>query len=366
MAVRRDAPALDFLVRRDDIRQCRVAERPAPEPGPGEALLAVERFALTSNNVSYALAGDLLGYWGFFPPAEAAEGWGRIPAMGFGRVLSSRTSGVAEGERFFGFYPMATHLVVRPAPGRGRFVDAAPHRAGQPAAYVSYVRTSDDPFYAAEREDHELLLRGLFLTSFLIDDLLRESDFFGARAVLLTSASSKTAIALAFLLSERTGALVVGLTSERNAAFVEGLECYDQVVRYEELPSLASDVAAVVVDMAGDAELTRAIHRHFGDSLRYDCTVGATHWQRAGPPGEVPGPAPAFFFAPERLEKRAAEWGAGELERRMAEAYRRFLAFTDSWLRIVRRSGADALERCYREALEGRADPAEGRIVSLW
>ena len=30
---------MDFLVRRDDLRQCRFDEMPVPEPGPGEALL---------------------------------------------------------------------------------------------------------------------------------------------------------------------------------------------------------------------------------------------------------------------------------------------------------------------------------------
>ena len=43
-----------------------------------EVLLRVDRLALTANNISYASAGDSIGYWRFFP---AEEGWGHIPAM---------------------------------------------------------------------------------------------------------------------------------------------------------------------------------------------------------------------------------------------------------------------------------------------
>jgi hypothetical protein len=30
-------------------------------------LVAIERYALTANNVSYALSGEQIGYWKFFP-----------------------------------------------------------------------------------------------------------------------------------------------------------------------------------------------------------------------------------------------------------------------------------------------------------
>ncbi|MBJ7461973.1 MAG: DUF2855 family protein, partial [Ilumatobacteraceae bacterium] len=45
-------------------------------PAPGQVVMHIERFALTSNNISYALGGDFLDYWGFYP---AEEGWGRLP-----------------------------------------------------------------------------------------------------------------------------------------------------------------------------------------------------------------------------------------------------------------------------------------------
>ena len=50
-----------------------------------------------------------------------------------------------------------------------------------------------------KREDQDLLLRGLFLTSWLVDDFMFDNDHFGADEYVITCASSKTSIALAFV-----------------------------------------------------------------------------------------------------------------------------------------------------------------------
>jgi NADPH:quinone reductase-like Zn-dependent oxidoreductase len=355
---------LDFLVKRDDWSRTRFAEAPLPELGPGRVLFRVDRFALTANNVTYAVAGDLLGYWRFFP---CEEGWGRIPAMGFGDVVRSTHPAVREGTRCFGFYPMSRHLVIQPAAvSSSQIVDGAPHRAGLAPAYAQYLPTGGDALYAEAREDVLLLLRGLFMTSFLADDFLAERDFFGARSVLVSSASSKTSIALAFQLAGGGRARAVGLTSERNRAFVEGLGCYDRVLAYEELTALPADEPAVYVDMAGDAGVREAVHRHFGDRLRYDCTIGATHWSAPGSAGELPGPKPEFFFAPAQIAKRTREWGPQGLSERLGAAWTRFAQASDGWLRVVRGYGREAVAQTYAETLAGRASPAEGHVLSLW
>ena len=74
-------------VRKDQWSNTRVVTEPLPtDLSQNEVLLKVDSFALTANNISYAGAGDLLGYWGFFP---GEEGWGRIPAMGWAEVIAS-------------------------------------------------------------------------------------------------------------------------------------------------------------------------------------------------------------------------------------------------------------------------------------
>src|SRR5262245_13717373 len=215
----REAPmhdAVDFLVRRDDLRTTRFAA-PAPDrldPADGQVLLRVDEFAFTANNITYAAAGDLLSYWNFFP---TEPGWGRVPVWGFADAVASRCAGVREGARFYGYYPMSTHLAVEPVKvSDAGFVDGAAHRAAMAPVYNQYRAAIADP--GAGGEEAQMLLQPLFITAFLIDDYLADHGFFGARRVVLSSASSKTAFGLAHQLAERNGIEVVGLTSPRNAA----------------------------------------------------------------------------------------------------------------------------------------------------
>lgn len=355
----------DFLVERADWRRTRVLEpSPVPAPGPGQVLLRVDRFALTANNVSYALTGAMLGYWTFFP---ADEGWGRIPVMGFGDVVASRSDDVHQGERVFGFFPMATHLLIDAGDAdAARFADVAPHRLETAPVYRQYLRTTTDPLYDAAREDQLLLLRGLFLTSFLVDDFLGDNDAFGARTFVISSASSKTAIALAAQLSRHRRGQVIGLTSARNAAFVRRLPYYDRVVEYDAIETLPADEPVVFVDHSGDRAVVDTLHRHVGDNLRHSAIVGATHWEGRRPSRELPGAPPTFFFAPAQVEKRTHEWGAAGLQQRVGDAWHAFLASTDGWLEVVRGHGPATVERVWHEVLEGRARPEQGHVLSMW
>lgn len=358
--------ALDFLVNRDDLRQCKCV--PAGEPDaielqPGQVLLGVDKFGFTSNNITYAAFGEAMNYWAFFP---APDGWGRIPVWGYGDVIRSATDALGEGERIFGYLPMSTHLLVQPdGVTETGFMDGSPHRSALPAAYQQYTRV--DAGADPKHEDHQAILQPLFMTSFLIEDFLSDKEMFGAKQVVLASASSKTALGVAFLLSKNRPAdcAVIGLTSSGNVSFCERVGYYDRVVPYGELASLPREVTTVFVDMAGDGKLLESVHEHFGGSLKYSCIVGATHWEDRSAPGNLSGPAPEFFFAPTQLAKRREEWGAEEFGRRYAEAREAFLPSTDEWMKIVHDSGPEAVERVYLEMLNGKVSPDIGQMLSL-
>lgn len=354
---------MDFLIARSDLHECRFEEAPAPEPLDGQALLRVERFGLTSNNITYAAFGEAMSYWGFFP---AAESWGRMPVWGFATVIASRADGLPEDTRIYGYLPPSSELVVEPdRVGPHGFTDASAHRAGLPAAYNSYARTDADPGYEPGREDQQMLLRPLFFTSWLIDDFLRESEMFGAATVILSSASSKTASGLAFLLSRDGGPEVLGLTSTRSAEYTRSIGVYDEVLTYEQLDSLPQG-RAVYVDMAGDAAVREAIHNHFAGDLAHSSVVGATHHDAmGGVPDSLPGPRPTFFFAPDRVVKRSSDWGRPGLEQRLAEAWRPYVEWTDGWLKVIHGEGPDAMREAYLDLLDGRIDPSSAHVLSL-
>ena len=354
----------DFLVNRDDLRQCRIDSGEEPQIGAGQALLRVDSFGLTANNITYAVMGEAMSYWDFFP---AAEGWGRVPMWGFAEVERSEAEDVDPGARLYGYLPPSSHLVVAPtgADERG-FVDGSPHRAALPPVYNRYLAAASDPFYRQRTEEMQMLLRPLFFTSFLIDDQLADEGLAGRGLVVFSSASSKTAIAAAFLLGQREGVELVGLTSPRSAEFVEGLGIYGRTVTYDAIESLGRG-PATFVDVAGDGEVRRTVHSHFGDALLHSMVVGASHWEElgAGGEGELPGPEPTFFFAPDRVVKRTEDWGGAELEARVAGAWHPFCDWVSGWLEVISGRGFDAVERAYLDVLEGRVAPKSAHVISL-
>jgi Protein of unknown function (DUF2855) len=353
----------DFLVKRDDLRSCRVTESDAIEVGPDQALLRVDSFGLTANNVTYAVMGEAMSYWDFFP---AEDGWGRVPVWGFAEVEQSEVEGVQVGARIYGYLPPSSHLLVAPKSVNAKgFADGSPHRAALPSAYHRYLVSGEDPFYRRDSEDIQMLLRPLFFTSFLIDDQLAEEELIERGPIVISSASSKTAIAAAFLLARRQGVELIGLTSARNVEFVDSLGIYARTVSYEEVASL-DQTPATYVDISGDGAVREAVHSHFGEELACSMAVGFTHWEQgAAGGGDLPGPTPTFFFAPSRVEKRSADWGQAGLEQRVAETWHPFCEWSAGKLEVIQRRGFDSVKDTYLEILEGQVDPRTAHVISL-
>lgn len=326
--------AQDFIVDRADLAQGELADAPAKSADPGTAVLRVERFALTANNITYGVAGDLIGYWQFFP---ALEGKDRIPVWGIGEVAESECDNVEVGQRYYGYFPMSHELQVTPdrVSPRG-FVDSAPHRASLPPVYNQYSRMTEEGGFDPRFDNHQIIYRPLFTTSFVLDDYLADNGDFGADTVIVGSASSKTGFGLAFLLSEAGRTRVIGLTSSGNRAFVEGLGIYDEVVTYDDVSAMDAGQKAAYVDMAGNREVLSQVHRHFGDNLALSCGVGITHHDARGgeAPGDLPGAKPTMFFAPDQITKRNEEWGPGSFQEKLAAATKRFFERVDDWVTI--------------------------------
>jgi hypothetical protein len=353
----------DFVVRRADVRDHRTEPAdPAVIDAPladGELVLRVAALALTSNTLTYAVTGDALGYWQFYP---AADGWGRIPAWGFAEVVASAHPGVAAGDRVFGYVPMSTHTRMRADRVRAdSLVDATPHRRPLPAAYNFYRRTGRADAPLADDDFLLAALNPLFFTSFLIDDMLGELAWDTDGAIVVTSASSKTAFGTAFQLhARRPAARIVGLTSPRNRAFVERLAIYDAVLDYGQLAEL-TDAPVRVLDFAGNAQLSRQLAGALGDRLAHTLSIGLTHWTDVNPgklgAARTGGGRTQAFFAPDRIAQRSQLWGAAGLQARFADAWSRFLPFARNLLRIEVASGPDALAQRYAAVTAGELAP---------
>ncbi len=356
-----------MVVRPTAIDDVMIVESPRAELNVGEVRFRVDHFAFTANNVTYATTGSFLGYLDFFPVDTEALGiesdWRQIPAMGFGELVESAHPDVPANGRFFGFFPMSTEHVFQAGIKGPNLVDMGAHRANHAMPYRQFEQVGEGSRDRAT-EPSVALLRGLFFTSFLLEDFLFDNGFYGAETVVITSASSKTAIALGFCLTRR-GIPSIGITSAKHVEALEELECYDRVLSYEDLDSIPSHIPTVLVDFAGNGEVLGRLHALFGENLRYSCMVGGTHRQSNGRPAELVGPTPQFFFAPTQIGKRTQDWGAAEVQRRIRESFEEFTNFSKNWMQVVNNATDVDVLSAYHEVVSGTSSPMVGHMMTL-
>jgi hypothetical protein len=353
---------------RDDVTKTEIVSA-STEVGPGEILVKVDSYAMTANNITYAvfgkpsgLFGNDQGYWDFFAERDTP---GRLPVWGFATVLVSSVEGVGPGDRFYGYYPMASHAVLLPGnAGAGGFSDVTPRRTSLPPIYNQYNRMAALGDYRAEHHDYWPVFRPLFLTGWLIADQFEDEGDYGAEQVLVASASSKTAIGFAHAMKQRARRpQMVGLTSSANAKALSALGIYDSVLSYDDIDMLDGEMPSALVDMAGNGTVTRAVHRHFDDALVKSIIVGKSHWDASAEMGDLPGAPRDGFFAPGRSQKRLADWGGKGLAERLGAAWLGFMEVAPDIASIDKRAGAEAALAAYQEMLAGKADPKSGIII---
>lgn len=352
-------------VRRDDLTTASLVEVEQNKLPHGAVRLAVESFSVTSNNITYAVVGEQIGYWKFFP---APDGLGIVPMWGHAKVIESHCPEIQVGERVYGYLPMASHLDVVPGNvSASGFADMTDYRQPLPPIYNQYTRLSADPEHDPKREDERMIFGPLFKTGFLIDYFMRGEDWFGAECMILTSASSKTAMGLASCAMQNSpNVRRVGLTSAGNVEFVRNSGLYDEVLNYDEVGLLAA-LPSVSVDFAGNGSLLAKLHEHLGDSLKYSCLVGVTHIDdrrgRVGSTQGLPGPQPTMFFAPDHAVALFKQHGPQEAGAMMASAWRGFLDKVDGSVEIERHQGLGAARQTYLEMVGGKVDPAKGIVI---
>ncbi|MBW0145816.1 DUF2855 family protein [Sphingomicrobium clamense] len=353
-----------FEVRMDDLSRSRLIERALPALEDGAIRLAVERFAFTANNMTYAVAGDMLGYWQFFPASE--DGWGQIPVWATAKVVESACDDVAVGERFYGYFPPAEIANLVPGKVSERsLVDTAPHRQALPQLYNHYRRLPAEP--DAARDNVQILLAPLHMTSFCLWDVLKERDWHSADRILISSASSKTSLGLAYGLHQDDAApKTVGLTSPGNVDFVQGTGLYDEVLAYDDVDKL-DEAKSVLVDMAGMPLLVAALFARLGDRLVYRYNVGATHAPGADTAlsggGSGQSDAKEMFFAPRYILERVKLWGPAEYDRRSGDFVAKAAKATAGWMTIEERAGLPTLQDVYARFHDGSWPPDQGLVI---
>ncbi|MCA8901685.1 MAG: DUF2855 family protein [Hyphomonas sp.] len=353
----------DFLIRRDDLRDVHWADHDLGALAPGHVRLKVEAFALTANNVTYATFGEAMQYWNFFPAADPT--FGRVPVWGFATVTESGVAGVDVGQRVYGYLPISDEFDVQPVNvTSGSFMDGAAHRQGLAPIYNTYIFTAADPSYDAAFEAQQMLFRPLFTTGWMIDDALMETGDPIPETVVISSASSKTALALAHCLKQRGGVDTVALTSPGNKDFVESTGLYGRVRVYDDVDRLHARGLTAFVDFLGRPSLTADIHSALRDRLVRSMVIGVTDWEGNRAPIALPDPQPEFFFVPTYAAGRAKDLGPDVLNARLGKSLGDFYRASAAIVVPKDAKGRDAVTSAWRETLDAKVDPGTGLILA--
>lgn len=361
-----------FQIRKDDFLTQRLVSLDADTVGsplaPGQIRLAVDSFSFTANNITYAAAGDMLGYWQFYPPAgEDSDGWGVIPVWGFADVIDSSCDQITVGERLFGYFPPATQVVMQPTQiTEHRLMEGSAHRAELPLAYNNYTRIRQGIDSDRRAEAERMLLWPLHITSFCLWDALKDKEWHQAQQIVILSASSKTSTGLAYALADDPDAPpAVALTSSHNLSLVKQLEVYQHAFTYDQLDQINTSLPTVIVDMSGNSALLKQLAQRLGENLNYSIRVGLTHWAEGQGDAGLDEAKSEFFFVPTYIQKRMKDWGPQGFSERSERFMHASAVWSRNWLKIRTVEGLSGLAEIYPDICQGKLAADEGVIVTL-
>jgi len=360
----------NIVIDKSDISRANIEISDLPELEEDQLLLKIEGFALTANNISYAGTGDMMRYWDFFPAEDSSNGI--VPVWGYAHVLDSAHLEFEPGMRFYGYFPMGSHVIVTPNEGDKNlgFMDVSEHRVELSPVYNYYRRLSDEAVSYNDEDALRAIVQPLFMTSFLIAHKFRSEDWFDAQNIIITSASSKTAMALAYMVKNGSPDVRrIGLTSVSNLDFIIESGLYDEVISYDEAfdPDIGidADEAAVSVDFTGNAKLLANIHEHMKDNLKFSSLIGVTHIHEQGVSNNVLDPKPVFFFAPAAAQEFVRDLGQSEFDSQSGRALYGFLDFIAGQLDLHTIEGSMDVKDAYLRLLKGEVPASEALYANI-
>lgn len=371
----------EFQINKTNITTSRIAQNDLANTKlkQGQVLLAVDKFALTANNITYAVMGDKLGYWQFFPPHRDlpndevidTEGWGILPVWGFADVIQSECTDVQVGERLFGYFPPATHVVMSPSKiSKTNWFDNSEHRSALPAGYNIYRRVGAELNDTPNHEEERMLLFPLHITAFALYDFFQEKNWFGASQLVMLSASSKTSTGLAYGVKHHKdennpAPRLIALTSAQNKTMVDALNAYDETFIYSQISAIDASKPTLIVDMSGNSKTLSALHNHLGDNMVFCSNVGVTHWSDFDADADIIRERSHMFFAPSQIQKRLQEWGPEVFDQKSGKYMQRSIGESRAWLKITEIDGLEGMQSIFTDVCEGKVPPEAGLIVKM-
>ncbi|GAA6170181.1 DUF2855 family protein [Sessilibacter corallicola] len=335
----------------------------------GAFLAKLERFGFSGSSLPQSQS--TVSNPSNFVQENASDTTQNLYVWGYAQIIESNREGFDKGLGFYGWFPMTRYLVWNP----DREVVSTQMRVGSENDSVVKAHTmpalDEAELFDLIDPDLYVYLRPMLDVAFALGRTLLENGFKGAQQLVITGASSKTALILAFFLKywRSIGGFsnvpkVVGITSHRHRNHIDGLQYYDEIHTYNDISRLLQ-APSLVVDLSSGPQILAMLHYHLKSQLVYVYGFGLPHatleskpTNDAFPMGEIFNPQD-FFQQVMGYDTRARM--AFEFKEHCVLACEAF----SSWLSPQLIDGAEEVRWVYQQILAGKSDPAVAYLCQV-
>mmetsp|Transcript_92017 Transcript_92017/g.213858 ORF Transcript_92017/g.213858 Transcript_92017/m.213858 type:complete len:481 (+) Transcript_92017:80-1522(+) len=348
-----------------------------PELEQGKILLRIDKFAFSQMALGYLMKGftrTFSAYHSFYKYPE--EGLYRSACWGYATVVESAHPKVPVGTRLFGVVPPSKYsleLVGGTIPKSKNGLDPAVVEIAMEGMPFNLRRfqemeiVEENANQDSAWEDWRCVTKELYTMAFYMDEnLLVDTGMINS--VIISCASAKTAMALAFCLRMREMRYVVGLTSKEHLDFVRSTELYHEVFTYEDVAQLPNNHTIVYMDFKCDGELRQNITLRMGTNLMYNMVLGPAVFQRRMKDQIFEKRAREMLFDESSWRERrrmVAEVTKTGRNEKLRYSFKTFVDRLKKYVRLRHFSGMEGFTKLYDKVYSNTALPSEAFVCSM-
>jgi hypothetical protein len=347
-----------------------------PELDEGKVLMRVDKFGFSHMSLGYLMKGftrTFAGYHNFYKSSQG-DNFYRSACWGYATVVESAHPKVAVGTRLYGLVPPSKYEVqsvsgfIKGSKGEPSIVEMemgenVPYNMRRFQEMEVVEGNNDDPVV----EDWRIVVKEIYTMAFYMDEqLLVETGMINS--VIISCASSKTALALAYCLRMREMRYVVGFTSKEHLDFVKSTGLYHDVFCYDDVDKLPTDHTVVYMDFKCDGELRQRITLKMGTNLMYNMVVGPAAFQKRQKDQIFEKRARQVLFDEATWRERrrmVAEVTKTGRNEKLKYSYKSFVERMKQYIKLRHTNGAGALTKMYDNVYSNTASPSEAFVCSL-
>merc|ERR1711920_880896 len=224
-------------------------------------------------------------------------------------------------------------------------------------------KVDPDPLW----DDWKMVFKEIYTMAFYMDEnLLVETGMINS--VIISCASSKTAMALAYCLRMREMRFVYGLTSAEHLDFCKSTDLYHEVYTYDQINEMATNHTVVYMDFKCDGEVRQNITLRMGTNLMYSMTLGPAVFQKRMKDQLFEKRAREVLFDESSWRERrrmVAEVTKTGRNEKLKYSFKSFIERMKKHVKLQQVCGVKAFQDMYEAVYSNQASPSDAFVCTL-